>query len=70
MNNHIHPLQAYREANGLTRVAAAELIGVTPGMVGHIEKGIRKISPERAMQAGVPKEVLRPDLWPTESNPA
>lgn len=62
-----HPITSYREARGLSRAQLAELIGVRRAMVDHVENGIRKFSAERAVQieqaTGVPRSVLRPDLW-------
>lgn len=64
-----HALKTYREQNNLSRTEVAKRIGITLGMVAHIENGVRKPSPELALKAesvGIPKNVLRPDLWPVE----
>lgn len=63
-----HALRKYRAERGLSRDQLANLIGCTPAMVSHIENGIRRASVELAMRAdskGVPKELLRPDVWPS-----
>ena len=53
------------------RAEAARRLGISVGMVGHIEKGIRGISPTVAMKVEadsnglVSRGQLRPDLWGT-----
>jgi len=62
-----HPLVEFRRKRNLTRAQAAELLGCTVAMVGHVERGVRSFSPERAKaleeQGKVPAAVLRPDLF-------
>ena len=51
------------------RAEAAKRLGISVGMVGHIETGIRGISPHVAMKVEadsnglVTRGQLRPDLW-------
>ena len=63
----LHPIRAYRQQHNLNISEVAEKLKVTPGMVGHIERGIRGVSPEMAIkveaQLGIPRAQLRPDLW-------
>jgi DNA-binding transcriptional regulator YdaS (Cro superfamily) len=63
----IHPITTYREARNQSRAEFAALLGVKRAMLDHVERGIRKFSAERAVQielaTGVPRTVLRPDLW-------
>ena len=64
-----HALKTYRERHQLSRQDVAKKLQITLGMVSHIENGLRRPSPELAMKAeslGIPKGVLRPDLWPVE----
>lgn len=62
-----HPLVEFRRARNLTRADAAKLLGCTVAMVGHVERGVRSFSPERAKaledEGKVPAAVLRPDLF-------
>jgi transcriptional regulator with XRE-family HTH domain len=62
-----HPLAEFRSLRGLSRAQVAELLGVTVAMVGHIERGVRRLSAEKARHIeetrGVPAAVLRPDLF-------
>lgn len=62
-----HPLVQFREARRLSRAELAELLGLTVAMVGHVERGVRKIRAETALrierERGVPASVLRPDLF-------
>lgn len=62
-----HPLVQFRQSRGLSRADLAALLGLTVAMVGHVERGVRKIRPETARrierESGVPAAVLRPDLF-------
>lgn len=62
-----HPLLQFRETRRLSRADLAELLGLTVAMVGHVERGVRKIRAETALrierERGVPAAVLRPDLF-------
>lgn len=62
-----NPLRAYRKTHNLSRKDVADRLGLTPGMIGHIEVGRRGISAERAIQIekelGIPRILLRPDLF-------
>lgn len=62
-----NPLRAYRKQHKLSRKDMAAKLGITPGMIGHIENGIRGISAERAVdierRLGIPRVALRPDLF-------
>jgi transcriptional regulator with XRE-family HTH domain len=62
-----HPFAAYRKAKGLSRAEIAQQLGITEAMVGHIERGVRKASAERAKEwqreHGIPAHVTRPDLF-------
>lgn len=62
-----HPLVRFRESRGLSRAELAALLGLTVAMVGHVERGVRKIGAETALrierESGVPAAVLRPDLF-------
>lgn len=64
---HTHPITLYREARQQSRAEFAEVLGVKRAMLDHVERGIRKFSAERAVEieraTGVPRSVLRPDLW-------
>lgn len=59
----------YRERHGMARGELGKLIGVTAEFVRLVEKGKRKLSPERALDLEVatdgelPRTVTRPDLW-------
>jgi transcriptional regulator with XRE-family HTH domain len=56
-----------REALGLTQGQLAELIGVKPAMVSHLEQGRRRLSPARAKLVekvlGIPREQLLPEVF-------
>jgi DNA-binding transcriptional regulator YdaS (Cro superfamily) len=62
-----HPIISYRLSRGLSRAELAAKLGVKRAMIQHVENGVRKFSAERAMEieraTGVPRSVLRPDLW-------
>lgn len=63
--------QLYVEHVGGRAIAASRL-GITPGMVGHIIKGRRGVSPTvaRAIESDtdglISRAKLRPDLWGDE----
>lgn len=63
----VHPLREFRLARGLSRAELATLLGMTVAMVGHVERGVRRVRPETALrlqeERGVPAAVLRPDLF-------
>jgi transcriptional regulator with XRE-family HTH domain len=56
-----------REDLGLTQGQLAELIGVKPAMVSHLENGRRSLSPARAKAIekalGIPREKLLPEVF-------
>lgn len=62
----------YRKRNDITQEALAELLGVTQGLVAHIENGRRKPSAalarivEQVTDGAVSKSVLRPDIYPPD----
>jgi transcriptional regulator with XRE-family HTH domain len=62
-----HPLAQYRKAAGLSRAQLADKLGITEAMVGHVERGVRRISAERAKEwerdHGIPPAIVRPDLF-------
>ena len=68
-----HPITSYREQHGMSSAELALKLGVKRAMVDHVENGIRKFSAERAMEieraTGIPRAVIRPDLW-AETQPA
>lgn len=57
-----NPLKAYREANGLSQEDLALKLGVSRQMIGLIETGERRITPEKALEwaeiTGIPKEEM------------
>lgn len=58
------------------RPEAARRLGISVGMVGHIETGIRGISPRIAMRIEsdtdglIQRSQLRPDLWGDKAHAA
>lgn len=61
-----------RVEKGLTRAVLAQQVGVSVGMIAHIENGIRGVSPKLARRfesvLGVSKEELRPDIYGPQAN--
>lgn len=57
-----HPLREYREKQALSQEELADKLGVSRQMVGLIEAGDRRITPEKALEwegiTGIPKEQL------------
>lgn len=62
----IHPLKAFRQREGLSQEAFAELIGVDRVTVARWETGQREIGKEHlpvvSAKTGIPRRELRPDL--------
>jgi transcriptional regulator with XRE-family HTH domain len=63
----VHPLKAYRDANGLTQERLGKLIGVPRETVARWECGARKIGQRKLLQVvsektGISPRELRPDL--------
>jgi transcriptional regulator with XRE-family HTH domain len=62
-------ITSYRSKHGLSREQFGALIGVSAEMVRLIERGLRPITPERAVQleavtAGeLTRQALRPDIF-------
>ena len=63
-------IKQYRRDRKLSRAEFAEQAKCSVSFVGHLERGIRKLDPETAIQwekrLGIPREKLRDDIW----NPA
>lgn len=61
------PIQAYREANGLTQQELADILDVSQTLVANVENGARPITPERAIdwesRIGIHRAILRPDIF-------
>lgn len=61
------PLSAWRLDAGLTLDKAGKLFGIQKSHLCGIEKGLRKISPQKAREiefiTGIPAAVLRPDVF-------
>lgn len=59
-----------------SRNEAARRLGISVGMVGHIEQGRRNVSPQVAMKIDadtsgqISKSRLRPDLWGNDGQQA
>ena len=55
-------LKKYRADHGMTRAELAQRLKCSTAMVGHIENGIRNITPRKAKEwspiLGIPKEKL------------
>jgi DNA-binding transcriptional regulator YdaS (Cro superfamily) len=70
-----HPFSAYRSQNKLTLAGLGERVGLTKSAVCDVEAGRRRVSPEKAKEieaaTGIPRHVLRPDLWeaPADAQP-
>jgi DNA-binding XRE family transcriptional regulator len=66
-------IRTYREGLALSQIEMAKKIGVSAGFMHDLEKGRRKMSPQRALEleidAGIPRHVLRPDIWPPLQSP-
>jgi DNA-binding XRE family transcriptional regulator len=62
-------IKTYREGLALSQIEMAKKIGVSAGFMHDLEKGRRKVSPQRALKleidVGIPRHVLRPDIWPS-----
>jgi plasmid maintenance system antidote protein VapI len=65
-----HPLRAYRAEKQLSLKDLAGLLDVTEAQVSRIELEKRPVTAEMAVKieektgGAVPRQVLRPDLWP------
>lgn len=55
----------------MTRAELAKAIGCGEAMIGHIERGERKLTPEKAIACesvlGVDRALLRPDIFKRET---
>ena len=64
-------IQQARNLKGMSRGELAKAIGCTPAMVGHLERGIRNLTPDRAIAIeralGVDRSLLLPELFKRES---
>ena len=62
----MHILKKYRELNDITQIELAEMVGVSKGMIGHIETGIRKVPHDGAWKwakiTGLKLEKLIPEV--------
>lgn len=62
-----NPLRQYRKVHKLSRADLKAKLGCSISFIGHIERGIREVSPETAIEwekkLGIPRHLLRPDLW-------
>jgi transcriptional regulator with XRE-family HTH domain len=62
-----HPLRQYREKRGLNQEELADLLGVSRQMVGLIESGARRVTPENAKAwagiTGISKAALCPEIF-------
>lgn len=60
-------IKQYRRERKLSRAQFAAQAQCSVSFVGHLERGIRTISPELAMEwekrLGIPREKLRDDIW-------
>jgi transcriptional regulator with XRE-family HTH domain len=63
----VNIFKAIRKERGMTQQQLADVLEITVGMVSHIERGRRKITPEHANEwaskLGVKREQLRPDVF-------
>ena len=61
-----HPLKVWREHRGLTQKQLANIVGVAPGHISHLETGHRrpgrKLIARLAAALQVPEEILLEDL--------
>ncbi len=61
-----HPLEAYREAQQLSRFDLAKRLGISPVTLFRWEKGTRQPNPDKLSditeKTGIPAKELRPDL--------
>lgn len=68
-----HPLREYREKAELSQDDLAETLGISRQMVGLIETGERRITPENALAwerlIPVSKEKLCPDVFDPPAKP-
>jgi transcriptional regulator with XRE-family HTH domain len=66
----MNAIEQYRNDNGLTQEAFADLVGKTKATVSRWESGVRAPSPETVLEIeaalGIPRQKLRPDLYPVE----
>jgi transcriptional regulator with XRE-family HTH domain len=62
-----HPITTFRQKENLTLARFGELAGLSKGFVCDVEAGRKKLGPDKAREVeaatGIPKHVLRPDLW-------
>lgn len=60
-------IRQYRRDRKLSRAQFAEQAKCSVSFVGHLERGIRKLDPETAIEwekrLGIPREKLRDDIW-------
>ena len=60
-------IKQYRQAHNLTQRQLAEMLGVAPVTITHIESGRRKVSWEKAVEweglIGISRHELRPDIF-------
>lgn len=63
-------IRAYRHRYRVTQAALAERLGVSPGLIYQWERGLTRVTGERAIAieavtgGAVTRGELRPDLWP------
>ena len=64
-------IKQYRREHRLSRAEFAQQAQCSVSFVGHLERGIRTLSPEKAMEwekrLGIPREKLRDDIWKQET---
>lgn len=62
-----HPLLAYREKHHLSQQELADKLHVSRQLIGLIESGERRVSPDNAVEweaiLGIPREVLCPEVF-------
>lgn len=62
-----HPITTYRRERSISQEDLRKMLGVSRWTITAIETGIRRPSPKLATEieakTGIPRDVLRPDLW-------
>ena len=69
MMNAAQAIKTYREQAGLSQAKFAKRIGVTQGLIGHYETGLKRpsanaaVAIEKATNGAIQRSQLRPDLF-------
>lgn len=63
----MHVITRYREQHGVSRAELARQLNCSASFIGHIERGIRRVSWETALEwedkLGIPREQLCPHIY-------